>query len=174
MSKKTYHAKNGKFTSFDRANIVNQGGERFKLVRTLEPIKDQGDGDQQTDPATAENVAQVKAKVSSMAGRIAPQWISLNAVTEARPGPHQNPWPQKKTTASELAKSLEDLAKISLKYPDTATMSKRSADLLANIAWAMKKGDKAKVKRLRDMLIKQGEVSQGIVNEIQNWLMGWV
>jgi hypothetical protein len=84
MGKKSYHAKDGKFTSFDRANVVHQNGERFKVVRTLEPVKAQGDGDKTNDaPAAAENVAQVKAKVNAMAGRIAPQWIALDEVVEA-------------------------------------------------------------------------------------------
>lgn len=96
------------------------------------------------------------------------------ALSEARPGPHQNPWPQSKTTAKELAKSLEDLAKINLKYPDNATMSKKSADLLANISWAMKKNDKTKAKRLLDMLVRQGDVSGGLINEVGQWLEGWI
>jgi hypothetical protein len=83
MGKKSYHAKDGKFTSFDRANVVHQNGERFKVVRTLEPVKSQGDGDKTNDAtAAAENVAQVKAKVSAMAGRIAPQWIALDEVVK--------------------------------------------------------------------------------------------
>lgn len=95
-------------------------------------------------------------------------------LSEARPGPHWNPWPQQKTTAKELAKELEDLAKFNLKYPDNATMSKKSADLLANIAWAMKKNDKTKTKRLLDMLVRQGDVSQGLINEVGQWLEGWI
>ena len=96
------------------------------------------------------------------------------ALSEARPGPHQNPWPQSKTTAKELVKSLEDLAKFNLKYPENATMSKKSADLLANIAWAMKKNDKTKTKRLLDMLVRQGDVSGGLINEVGQWLEGWI
>jgi hypothetical protein len=38
-------------------------------------------------------------------------------MNESRPGPHWNPWPQKKTTAAELAKSLVELAKFASKYP---------------------------------------------------------
>lgn len=82
MGKKSYHAKDGKFTSFNSANVVHQNGERFKVVRTLEPIKAQGDGDKTNDvpAAAAEAVNQVKAKVHNMAGRIAPQWIGLDEV----------------------------------------------------------------------------------------------
>ena len=84
MGTKSYHAKDGKFTSFDRANVVHQNGERFKVVRTLEPVKAQGDGDKTNDaPAAAENVAQVKSKVNAMAGRIAPQWIALSQIVES-------------------------------------------------------------------------------------------
>ena len=82
MGKKSYHAKNGRFTSFDSANVVHQNGERFKVVRTLEPIKQQGDSDPSNDSATAEGVTAVKAKVHDMAARIAPQWISLDEVVK--------------------------------------------------------------------------------------------
>lgn len=80
MAKKTYHAKNGRFTSFDRANVVNQGGERFKLVRTLEPLD--APKEPEADPSTAEGVMQAKAKVADLAGRIAPQWIALDEVVK--------------------------------------------------------------------------------------------
>lgn len=81
--KKTYHAKNGRFTSFDRANVVNQGGERFKLVRTLEPL----DAPTKEEPtpaetSTAEGVTQAKQKVHDLAARIAPQWIALDEVVK--------------------------------------------------------------------------------------------
>jgi hypothetical protein len=80
MGKKSYHAKDGKFTSFNSANVVHQNGERFKVVRTLEPFKTQGDGDKTNDAPAAEAVTQVKAKINAMAGRIAPQWIGLDEV----------------------------------------------------------------------------------------------
>ncbi|MBW2169145.1 MAG: hypothetical protein JRG69_07790 [Deltaproteobacteria bacterium] len=82
MARKSYHAKNGRFTSFNRANVVNQDGERFKMVRTLEPLDapEKDDKTSQPDASTAENVAQAKQKVSDLAGRIAPQWISLDEV----------------------------------------------------------------------------------------------
>lgn len=79
--KSTYHSKNGKFTSYDQANIVNDGGQKFRMVRKLEPVDDkQGDGSPPPDVATAENVAKVKAKVDSLASRIAPQWLPLDEV----------------------------------------------------------------------------------------------
>lgn len=83
MAKKTYHAKDGRFTSFNQANVVNQGGERFKLVRTLEPL-DPPPKEEPTpaETSTAEGIAQVKAKVRDMAARIAPQWIALDEVVK--------------------------------------------------------------------------------------------
>lgn len=80
---KTFHAKNGRFTSFNRANVVNQGGERFKMVRTLEPL-DAPEKDEAPPPdaSAAESVVQAKQKVADLAGRIAPQWISLDEVVK--------------------------------------------------------------------------------------------
>jgi len=77
---KTYHSKNGKFTSFDNANVVNQNGEKFKVVRSLERVKSQGDGDTTNDPPATESTVLVKEKVSGMAARIAPQWLPLDEV----------------------------------------------------------------------------------------------
>lgn len=75
----THHAKNGRFTSFNRANTVTQDGERFRMVRTLEPIEPKD----VPDPATAESIVQVKQKVASFANRIAPQWIALDEVVKS-------------------------------------------------------------------------------------------
>jgi hypothetical protein len=83
MAKKTYHAKDGRFTSFNRANVVNQGGERFKLVRTLEPLDPPKEPEPTpADASTAEGVTQVKQKVHDLAARIAPQWIALDEVVK--------------------------------------------------------------------------------------------
>ena len=78
MARKTYHAKNGRFTSFNRANVVHQDGERFKMVRTLEPL----DPPKEPEPEAAEAVVQAKQKVADLAGRIAPQWIALDEVVK--------------------------------------------------------------------------------------------
>lgn len=81
MAKKSYHAKNGRFTSFNRANVVNQDGERFRMVRTLEPMDAPEKGeDPAPDASAAESVVQAKQKVADLAGRIAPQWIPLDEV----------------------------------------------------------------------------------------------
>jgi len=76
--KNTFHDKRGRFTSYDKANVVNQGGERFKMVRTLEPIKTEKESE--PDASTAEHVNMVKEKVSSLANRIAPHWIPLSKI----------------------------------------------------------------------------------------------
>jgi len=79
MGRKTFHSKSGRFTSFNRANIVTQDGEKFKMVRTLEPIEPP---DNAPDAATAEAVVQVKKKVADFANRIAPHWIALDEVVK--------------------------------------------------------------------------------------------
>ena len=84
-SRQTIHGKDGRFTSYNRAHTVTKDGERFQMVRTLEPIKTQGDGDKANDPpdaSTAEGVVQVKQKVHDLSQRIAPQWIALSEVVK--------------------------------------------------------------------------------------------
>lgn len=38
MPKRTFHDGQGRFTSFHRASSVTDGGKRFRVVRTMEPI----------------------------------------------------------------------------------------------------------------------------------------
>jgi hypothetical protein len=102
--------------------------------------------------------------------RMSEQMDRMYALLEARPGPHWNPWPQKKSKSAELGKSLEDLARFATKYPENSDWSKKTVDLVANIGWAIKKDDTKKVKKLLPLLVKQGETSQGLVNDIKNWL----
>jgi len=82
MARKTFHAKNGRFTSYNRANVVNQDGAKFRMVRTLEPLDPPKDVEPKPDPSTAEGVVAAKQKVADLAGRIAPQWISLDEVVK--------------------------------------------------------------------------------------------
>jgi hypothetical protein len=89
------------------------------------------------------------------------------SLDEGRPGPQWNPWPQKKTKESEFVKSLEDMVRLGI-------WSKETSDIVANIARAMKKGDKPKVKKLWKMLAGQSDVSGGLVNEVDHWLKGWM
>lgn len=88
---------------------------------------------------------------------------------EAKPGPHWNPWPKKKSSAKKLGDSLEQMAKLASKYPENSDWSKKTIDVVANIGWAIKKGDKSKVKKLLPLLSKSN-VSSGLYNEISNWL----
>lgn len=175
--KSTFHAKNGKFTSYDHANIVNNGGKKFRMVRTLEPVDAKSDAAPAADaPApdagATESVNRVKAKIRALEGRIAPQWLPLSEVIqESRPGSHWNPWPQKVTRTAEFVKSLEDMARVNQMVD---MWSKKTADMVASVALYVKKGDKVKVKKLQKMLVQQGEVSQGLINEIEHWLMGWM
>jgi len=87
----------------------------------------------------------------------------FGAILESRP-----------TTAKDLATSMEELAKTEKK---TASLGwdQQTIDLVANIAWAVKKNDRAKGQKLLDLLVRSGvQVSQGLVNEVQQWLEGMI
>ena len=115
------------------------------------------------------NYKAINATLAQAIGNL--QQSELESVQESRPGPHWNPWPQKKTKSNEFVKSLEDLARVN---SSAGMWSKETADIVANVAWAMKKGDKAKVKKLWKLLAGQSDVSAGLVNEIDHWLKGWM
>jgi hypothetical protein len=58
-SRKTYHGKGGRFANFDSAHLVTQGGKKFRVTRTLEPID--GDG-QAIDSQKAESILAMVSK----------------------------------------------------------------------------------------------------------------
>lgn len=92
----------------------------------------------------------------------------------SRPGTHWNPWPQKRTTVKDLWSGLESAAKAASKDPERFGVTKEQIDATANVAWAIKKGDKKRV----EMLIRKSADKiiggQGSVNEIMQWLDGLI
>ena len=98
------------------------------------------------------------------------QMDRMYALLEARPGPHWNPWPQKKVKGSELGQAMKDMAKFAHDNPGSLKFSKETIDILNSIGIYIKKDDKKKVKKLLAMLVKKGDVAQGTVNDIKNWL----
>lgn len=101
-------------------------------------------------------------------GKMTPsEIVKAGGVAEARPGPHQNPWPQRKSKADEFVQSIDTLVRVMDFSPTTTSLLKKTSA-------AMKKGDKAQVKRLWKALADGGEVSAGLVNEIDHWLKGWM
>lgn len=115
------------------------------------------------------NVESINSVLVKAIGRI--QENEIEDINESRPGPHWNPHPQKKTKESEFIKSLVDIARVN---NQTGLWSQKTTDIVASAAWHMKKNDKAKVKKLWKMLGNQSDVSPGLVNEINHWLMGWM
>ena len=77
----------------------------------------------------------------------------------------------KPTSAKELAGTIIELAKFATKRPGDTGWSKRTIDLMANIAWAIRKNDRKKVKTLVSM-IPAGEVEGGLLNQVYAWLDG--
>lgn len=67
------------------------------------------------------------------------------------------------TTAQDLADSLEAAAKV---------LKGHQGDITANIAWAIRKGDRAKVRALLDKYVGDVIGGQRAVNEILQWLDG--
>ena len=65
---------------------------------------------------------------------------------------------------------MEQLAKLA--HTTDIGWSKNTVDIVANIAWAIKKGDRKRVRLLLPMLAQ--ETAQGMVNEIQSWSGGGV
>lgn len=110
MGKASYHAKNGRFTSYDKANIVNKGGERFKMVRTLEPIKQDKGKEPEPPPeksAQAEAILYAKTKVHSMDVEDYGGWVSIDEMCglshqeKARFGKGSSPSPKKKKSKAK-------------------------------------------------------------------------
>jgi len=91
------------------------------------------------------------------------------AYRASRPGPHWNPWPTRQTTTKDLIEGLETSARFS----DNLGWSDATARLVNDIAQALRRNDEAKVRRLLPALVRAGEVSAGMVNEIQAWLDGF-
>jgi len=92
----------------------------------------------------------------------------------SRPGPQWNPWTRNETTARGLAQGLEDIAKLAAKYPNTTDWTPETVDLVANIAWAVKKGDRIRTGRLLQALRRTGQVAPGTLNEIQMFVDGQI
>lgn len=84
-------------------------------------------------------------------------------MSEARPGPHQNPWPKKKSSVAEFVDSLKASARL-------MGWSPKTTKLVNEIARAVQKGDKNKVQKLVGPLSRGNEVSAGLVNEVNLWL----
>jgi len=62
---------------------------------------------------------------------------------------------------SSLADALEQIAKV---------MKGKEGEITANVSWAMKKGDKKKVKKLINTYGKYIIGGQGTVNQIIDWM----
>lgn len=96
---------------------------------------------------------------------------SVDMVGESRPGPHWNPWPTKPTTAKDLAQGLERSAKTMSKDLKGYGFTQQQVDVTASVAWAIKHGDKAKVRKLVD---RYGDKIIGGINEVMQWLDGLI
>ncbi len=79
--------------------------------------------------------------------------------------PHSSKTSQR-TTVKDLADGLEQAARV---------MGKGAkSDVTANLAWAIRKGDKRHVQKLLDKHIDDIIGGQGTVNEIMRWLNGQI
>lgn len=82
--RKTYHGKGGRFASFDSAHVVTQGGKKFRVTRTLEPID--GDG-QPIDAQKAESILSLVSKGRSRSLALVDWLVSTGVlVVEGRCG----------------------------------------------------------------------------------------
>lgn len=66
---KTYHSKSGKFTSYNHASSISDGGKRFKMVRTLEPIKPPEQASEPTSETPPGDVAEMVMRAQALARR---------------------------------------------------------------------------------------------------------
>lgn len=82
----SYHDKRGRFTSYNRAHTVTKGGERFKMIRKLEPLSLPADAesssDESKDAPSTEEAVEVERSLRGLLAA-SPGWAPLYSVTEA-------------------------------------------------------------------------------------------
>ena len=111
----------------------------------------------------------------------------IQAAYYPRPGPHWNPHPTRGFTLDDAIVNIGTLAKMMARHGDKfPRITKTTVDLLDDIAWAMEEDDKRKGKILLKTLIDHNkkviaehgndiaytQVSQGMVNLIDQWISG--